>query len=441
MESTYIITFDPLRKQKLREQLDENNVTPRFFGNLPNIATLQMSRKKADIIRKLPIVQSVERNVLVYALATDFKKNQKIPNELGESCLAYVLDTGVNCIDTLASKSFVSDNNPEYNDHGTHVASSIKFIAEETQIISVQVLGGPNGSGTIEEIIEGINYVYGDMKNRGEFKYIFMNMSLGSRQKSECLTSAVNQSVENKILTFVAAGNSGEARFGETKIGSPANAKNVITVGSLNSNGGISDFSSYELGIDKPDLSVLGEKIKALDNSCGTVSMNGTSMASPLALSVTASIISDPVINAPAFRTLTDNQFIELKNEIIVSGKMYDKKYGHRIIYKEALEAIKLFYDVVDPPEIPPDDDPSIPPDDDPSIQPDDDPSIPPDDDPSIPPDDDPTLRCCWYCGHIVCCCHTKPLLKQHRKPIYDYFNEPLTKHSKSKGDPYIQHN
>jgi PKD repeat protein len=101
-------------------------------------------------------------------------------------------------------------------------------------------------------------------------------------------------SFENESMTmFTSAGNAGP---GARTLSSPANAKNVISVGALSSsttNTSIASFSARGPTADgriKPDLVAPGQSIRSAsgdatlgNNTCGTKLLSGTSMASPIA--------------------------------------------------------------------------------------------------------------------------------------------------------------
>lgn len=101
-----------------------------------------------------------------------------------------------------------------------------------------------------------------------------------------------------EFLLLFAAGNSGP---GPDTIGSPATAKNVLAVGATahaGAAGSVASFSSRGKTADgriKPDVTVPGSGVISADSdgdiqtgNCGTVSMSGTSMASPTAAGLAA---------------------------------------------------------------------------------------------------------------------------------------------------------
>ncbi|MDC8014931.1 S8 family serine peptidase [Tahibacter soli] len=97
------------------------------------------------------------------------------------------------------------------------------------------------------------------------------------------------------LVVLYAAGNDATACSNGNNVGSPGNAKNVITVGATlrgASANGMASFSSRGPTNDsrtKPDVTAQGDNIVSADrNACGTLSMSGTSMATPTAAGLAA---------------------------------------------------------------------------------------------------------------------------------------------------------
>ncbi|SEQ21948.1 S8 family peptidase [Lentzea albida] len=221
----------------------------------------------------------------------------------GKGVTVAVLDTGVdNTHPDLADReigerNFTSspDNVDRYG-HGTHVASIVagtgaksggkyRGVAPDAQILDVKVLGD-NGSGQDSGIIAGMEWAV-------EQGAQIINMSLGGYDTPavEPLEEAVNRlSAEKGTLFVVAAGNSGpNART----VGSPGSADAALTVGAVDHDDKIAEFSSRgptQAGTLKPDLTAPGVGIVAALHSAGRIgppvaegytSLDGTSMATP----------------------------------------------------------------------------------------------------------------------------------------------------------------
>lgn len=101
------------------------------------------------------------------------------------------------------------------------------------------------------------------------------------------------------IAMFVAAGNDrGRSGYPDTGIiKGGANAKNIITIGALNSNSsGVAYYSSVGPTNDgriKPDLSVSGSSIYSTSSDGGYTYMSGTSMATPGALGLATLVMQE----------------------------------------------------------------------------------------------------------------------------------------------------
>ncbi len=118
------------------------------------------------------------------------------------------------------------------------------------------------------------------------------------------------------IIVVVSAGNEGKAPW--HYIGTPADAKNIITVGAIKSDRSIADFSSIGPTADgriKPDVVALGVNatVQATPNSFGTVS--GTSLSAPIISGLSACLVQ-------AFP-------IETSSNIITAIKMSSDRYNN----------------------------------------------------------------------------------------------------------------
>ncbi|MDX6312177.1 MAG: hypothetical protein QOF44_1641 [Streptomyces sp.] len=224
----------------------------------------------------------------------------------GKGVKVAVLDTG---IDTrhpdvggkvIAEKNFTTtaDTQDHYG-HGTHVASIVagtgaasqgKYtgVAPGAELINGKVMND-GGSGTESGIIAGMEWAV-------EQGAQVVNLSLGGVDSPgvDPMEETVNR-LSDKALFVIAAGNSGP---GAGTLGSPGTADGALTVGAVDKQNVLADFSSRGPRIAdgglKPDLTAPGVDITAaaaagsrIDTSDvphpapGYLTISGTSMATP----------------------------------------------------------------------------------------------------------------------------------------------------------------
>ncbi|WP_170156145.1 S8 family serine peptidase [Umezawaea tangerina] len=222
----------------------------------------------------------------------------------GAGVTVAVLDTGVDQTHPDLADREVAERNfsgtkdsVDHYGHGTHVASIIagtgaksggkyKGVAYGARILDVKVLND-SGSGQDSGIIAGMQFA-------AEQGADVANMSLGGYDTPEVdpLEEAVNTlSARYGTLFVIAAGNSGpDART----VGSPGSADAALTVGAVDRDNRIADFSSRGPreggGVIKPDITAPGVDIVAARHADGRIgppvvdgytSLSGTSMATP----------------------------------------------------------------------------------------------------------------------------------------------------------------
>lgn len=219
----------------------------------------------------------------------------------GQGVDVAVLDTGVDAghpdlADRIAGRqSFVPDENTDdHFGHGTHVASIIagsgaasdgreKGAAPGARLDIGKVLDD-TGSGQTSWVLAGMEWAAVDQHAK------VINMSLGDGQPSDGtdpLSQAVDRlSAETGALFVVAAGNSGAP----DTIGAPGAASDALTVGAVDSDDSLAEFSSQGPRVDgalKPEITAPGVDILAANsqfdgNGEGAYqTMSGTSMATP----------------------------------------------------------------------------------------------------------------------------------------------------------------
>ncbi|MEW5538824.1 S8 family serine peptidase [Streptomyces cyaneofuscatus] len=212
-----------------------------------------------------------------------------------------VVDTGIDATHPDLAGRVVAERNfsgsPDAKDrvgHGTHVASTaagtgakdarFKGVAPGAQLINAKVLDD-RGAGDDSGVIAGVDWAVAQGAD-------VINMSLGGPDTPgiDPLEAQVNKvSAEKGVLFAIAAGNNGP---GLGTIASPGSADAALTVGAVDDDDAIADFSGVGPrtgdGAVKPDLTAPGVGITAAaatgtgsQNPPGYTTLDGTSMATP----------------------------------------------------------------------------------------------------------------------------------------------------------------
>jgi subtilisin family serine protease len=166
------------------------------------------------------------------------------------------------------------------NGHGTHVAGTIggsEFgVAKEVVIHPVKVLR--NGRGTDSDVIRGVDWVTGEVRENGW--PAVANMSLGG-PRSPALDLAVCNSIAAGVTYAVASGNENADACNS----SPARIVQAIGTGASTRTDSRASFSNRGRCVD---LFAPGQEITSARNGGGETTLSGTSMASPHAAGVAA---------------------------------------------------------------------------------------------------------------------------------------------------------
>ncbi|WP_408907025.1 S8 family peptidase [Streptomyces atratus] len=225
----------------------------------------------------------------------------------GKGVKIAVLDTGVDTThpdlqgQILDTKNFTSS--PDTKDrvgHGTHVSSiaagtgaksggKFKGVAPDAKLLEGKVLDD-DGFGDDSGILAGMEWAVAQGAD-------IINLSLGGGDTPEIdpLEAAVDKlSADKGVLFAIAAGNEGD---GAGTVGSPGSADAALTVGAVDDNDKLADFSSRGPrvgdGAIKPDVTAPGVNITAAaapgsaidqevgQNPPGYLTISGTSMATP----------------------------------------------------------------------------------------------------------------------------------------------------------------
>ena len=303
----------------------------------------------AEAIRSSEALSDIEYIQPDYKLSLDSLSNGKItekeidkpvekeigtPTDLNAVTVA-VIDTGIDIYhDDLAdymdtenmwdftqnTNEVYSSSNPLESAHGTHIAGIIANMARENnvnvKILPLKVFN--NGFAYTSDIMAAIEYA-------GEKGATIVNCSFGSSQEN----IALEEVIENANALFVCAVGNNRRDLTETP-SYPAcyDLPNVISVASVNADGGFSFFSNYGENID---ITALGRDVYSTlpENNYGT--LTGTSMSAGFVTAVAAIVKSDESLSADELK----NRLIDTAD--ILSNLQNKVNNGRRINFTYAL--------------------------------------------------------------------------------------------------------
>lgn len=315
-----------------------------------HIITTTLSDTEINDLKKDKNVTSIEEDSKIFAVqdteTTDWgitkvgAEKSWTSGYTGAGVNIAIIDTGVNSshpdlVGAIAggvSEVSYTSSYQDDNGHGTHCAgivgarqngTGIVGIAPQSSIYAVKALDN-SGSGNTSDIIVGIDWAIGQ-------KMDIISMSLGSKTSSTALQSACNTANSDGILVVAAAGNSGTAKVSKSTdtINYPARYDSVIAVGATDSSNNRAYFSSTgkELDVVAPGYNILSDNYKG-----GTVTMSGTSMATPY-------VAGDLALLKQAHSTYTSTQIRALLEgsckDLGTVG--VDSLYGHGLIQAPSL--------------------------------------------------------------------------------------------------------
>jgi serine protease len=186
---------------------------------------------------------------------TDLPENNNYHYDYdGTNVTAYIIDTGIfsdnEDFEGRARCGFNAvplEQCEDGNGHGTHVAGTVGSktygVAKYVDLVGVKVLGN-SGSGSNSGVIDGVNYVLGQVLQNPK-QPVVVNMSLGGFI-STALDLAVTKLVLVGAFVAVAAGN----EDANACFSSPARVDEVMTVGATDDEDKRSSFSNFGSCVD-----------------------------------------------------------------------------------------------------------------------------------------------------------------------------------------------
>jgi|GEM_PF-1054481 len=345
-------------------------------SNAPDLVSTTEVLQTAALLESDPRVAYAHPNYCLKALSTpndnSYSEQWNLANfglpqawdiETGSGKVVIaVIDSGVDMNhQDLASKVlpgcdfYDGDNDPNPGpanggeaEHGTHVAGIAAAIgnnnvgiagvafASGVRILPVKIFDDTGTQATIAELVDGMLWAAGipvqGIVNPNPAQII--NMSVGAGPIDiPAVNDAANQAFKHGVVLFASAGNNGSGSS-SPGVQSPANAPDIIAVGSVDNDyqrSFFSDFGSNGATVDIMAPGGFGP------TSCGRVlstfpndsygCLAGTSMASPFAAGVAALLLSrTPTMTAGEVRsTLSTTALFD-------SSSMNGAEYGSGVI-------------------------------------------------------------------------------------------------------------
>ncbi len=298
-----VVTDDEKSKEELIQVYDKSNIGDYTEINEEDMLHLEnLSDNQVNMLEEMDDILFVEENYIANANRIDNKSMQAKTDEewnlkminadeidkmysLNDKIKVAVIDSGIDIggdIPVYRSVNFIQGEenvSPLFADttgHGTSVAgiiaalgneSGIKGINPHVELYSLKVLDD-NNTSPVSRIIEAIYWCIENDIN-------IINMSFGTPYYSVALKNAVNDAYNSNILMVASAGNNNDLK---NNIEYPAAFDEVMSVGSVDSNGEIGDNCTKNVNVE---IYAPGELVKSTGYFSGEIIVSGTSFAVP----------------------------------------------------------------------------------------------------------------------------------------------------------------
>lgn len=261
----------------------------------------------------------------------------------GKGVVVAILDSGCDTNHTdlkervIDGVNFTNEFNSDPNNyedmhgHGTHVAGTlagslngqgIVGVAPEVKLLIVKILD-KNGFGSLQELIEGIDYTI-NWKGDNDERVNIISLSLGMKEESNKLRRIVEKAKEKGIFIIAAAGNDGDGDTTTDECHFPACYSTPIVVGALDEKDRIAYFSNTNQFVDiyAPGVNIYSSYLNG-----NHVALSGTSMAAPHVTGAIAILIQE-------FREMHSREpsYEEIEKALLKNSTMIDVKDKIRIL-------------------------------------------------------------------------------------------------------------
>ncbi len=347
-DQNVIISFEDISK---REKFISKNKELKYIKKFDLIPSISVILKKEQILNynEEPLIKQIEEDQRLYLSMLDVIEILELDNYrasqisyTGKDVSVGIIDNGINTmfpsiskittrhqISNQRSESGAVKNSNKGITHGTIMASIISnqfkdYAANFIGIAPKVNISDFNISNLKEEYFFSSILEFFDRIITQSLKIDILLISLTTLHPSDgkdILSLACNMLVEKGIIIVCPAGNLGPKPY---TIGSPSAAKNVITIGSLNKEFTISEFSGRGPTLDermKPDFCLPGSKIKVPLSNNLHVNVSGTSVSASIGVGLIALIKeSNPNISYNDIIKLLEKSSIDLNYERAAQG-------------------------------------------------------------------------------------------------------------------------
>ncbi len=268
-----------------------------------NIALVDMDASDFDQVSERSFIHTIEPNYRIEAHLSDTKTqiNADIGwenNATGENVSVAVLDSGIaehRYLEVEEAVDYTGEGIGDLNGHGTHVAGIIgsrqenyRGVAYQSELHDLKVLDEA-GRGRGDRLLRALDYT---VRNDIDVAVLSLGTEVDNCNGNDAMSRAVNTASRNGVITVVAAGNIGPESGTVT---SPGCAERALTVGSVDKNDNIAQYSSRGPTSDrrmKPDVVAPGSNIGSTGRTGNFVRMSGTSMAAPQVAGQASALLS-----------------------------------------------------------------------------------------------------------------------------------------------------
>ena len=186
-------------------------------------------------------------------------------------------------------RDFVGEGEHPYDDngHGTFVAGvaagggvlsagKVRGVAPEAEIVALKVIGASGETGAFT-ILEGMQWLFDNCARLG-VKVACMSFGADPLVSADPLKAGAEMLSRRGITVVCASGNSGAG-----SLKSPGVSPEVITVGAVDGEMRVADFTSSGVyqGVYRPDVFAPGVAVRGVDAGGTYALMTGTSVSAP----------------------------------------------------------------------------------------------------------------------------------------------------------------